>query len=104
MKARKNDIAVHIRISGPELLELKKCTGEMSEAFGLDEKIFNYKGSRQITLYRWDMDCILAAIASAIVDKTIYPDPDGVECIALHSLLCSLNNEYTSVYGNKRRL
>ena len=104
MKPRENDIAVHIRITGPELLELKKYTGEMSDAFGLDEKIFNYKGSRPITLYRWDMDCILAVIASAIVDKTIYPDPEGVECIALRSLQRSLNNEYSSVYGNQRHL
>jgi len=46
-------------ICGDELRELKRHTYAMAEAFGLDTKIENYTGTRPITLYRWDLECLL---------------------------------------------
>ena len=104
MKNANDNIAVHIIITGLDLFELQKYTGEMSDVFGLDEKIFNYKGSRPITLYRWDLDCILAVIESALTDKAIYPDPEGFEYNTLRLLQRRLDNEYSAVFGNQRYL
>ena len=58
MRLGSNDKAYKILITGPELEELKRHTWEMVDAFGLDLKIEQYKGSRPIGLYRWDMDCL----------------------------------------------
>jgi hypothetical protein len=54
MKPLPGDHRHRLLITGDELRELKRHTGAMAEAFGLDRKINNYKGSRPITLYRWD--------------------------------------------------
>ena len=49
MKPVSRDHRHRLLISGDELRELKRHTGAMAEAFGLDRKIENYKGSRPIT-------------------------------------------------------
>jgi hypothetical protein len=38
----------HRLLIGDELRELKRHTGSMAEAFGLDRKIDNYKGTRPL--------------------------------------------------------
>lgn len=48
MKPGKNDIPVKIKISGIHLDELQRHTWLMTEAFGLDTKVSNYKGVRPI--------------------------------------------------------
>ena len=39
MKPGKNDVAVLYQISGLQLTELQKYTGDMCEAFGLNDRI-----------------------------------------------------------------
>jgi hypothetical protein len=63
MKPRPSDHRRKLRISGDELRELKRHVGMMAEAFGLDRKIDNYAGIRPLTLYRWDLDCLIDVIA-----------------------------------------
>ena len=47
----------------------------MCEAFGLDRKIENYKGTRPISLlYSWDLDCIIDVLWFALNDEKEYPD------------------------------
>ena len=53
MKPERRDIPHKVLITGDELRELKRHTGSMAEAFGLDRKIESYKGTRPLTLYRW---------------------------------------------------
>ena len=67
MKPGSGDIRHKILITGEELRELKRHTGSMSEAFGLDGKIEAYKGTRPITLYRWDLDCLMDVIGFKLV-------------------------------------
>ena len=46
----------------------------MIEAFGLDSKIDNYKGVRPMSLYSWDLDCILDVLSLVLDDENEYPD------------------------------
>ena len=74
MKPGKRDIRYKIRFEGAELAVLHKLTGHMCEAFGLDRKIDAYKGTRAITLYSWDLDCL-----EAVVHMTLrHPAGDGI--------------------------
>ncbi len=91
-------------ISGVERQELKRHTGSMAEAFGLDRKIENYKGSRPITLYRWDLDCLMDVIDLALSDKRDYPDRSAPGYLALKSLGERLRQEYDAVYGHEKAL
>lgn len=88
----------HIRITGDELRELKKLTGSMVEAFGLDRKIEKYAGIRPITLYRWDIECLMDVTAMALDDPEAYPDKSTQEYQALARLDARLRAEYDAVY------
>ena len=69
MKPSKNDTRYKIRIDGAELAELQRLSFMMCEAFGLDRKIESYQGTRAITLYAWDLDCLEEVIALALKDN-----------------------------------
>ena len=69
MKPRSRDIKINILISGDELTELKRHAWMMVEAFGLDSRIENYKGTRPIGFYRWDLECLIDTIDCALDDK-----------------------------------
>lgn len=68
MKPGSKDKKYYILITGQELVELKKYTYMMAEAYGLDRKIKKYKGRKPIGFWRWDLDCLQAVLASAIKD------------------------------------
>ena len=73
MKPAKGDISVCMKISGLQLTELQRYSVEMCEAYGLDGKIEKYMGTRPISLYRWDLDCILDVLDLALDDNTAHP-------------------------------
>ena len=62
MKPCPGDIRHKVLITGDELRELKRHTVSIVEAFGLDRKIEAYKGTRPLTLYRWDLECLMDMI------------------------------------------
>ncbi len=99
MKPGPRDHRHKLRICGDELRELKRHTYAMAEAFGLDAKIENYKGTRPITLYRWDLECLLDIIDVALEDD--YPDKAAPEFQALKSLGERLRKEYDDTYGDE---
>ena len=72
----------------------------MAEAFGLDAKIEKYKGTRRITLYRWDLECLLDVIDVALDDEEDYPDKSAPEFLALKCLGEGLRKEYDDTYGD----
>ncbi len=102
MKPLSGDHRHRLRISGDELRELQRHTGSMAEAFGLDRKIENYKGSRPITLYRWDLDCLMDVIDLALRDERDYPDRSAPGYLALKNLGERLRQEYDAVYGHEK--
>jgi len=98
MKPGKNDIPVRLKISGKQLKELQKHTWQMCEAFGLDVKIENYKGTRPISLYSWDLDCIIDVLYMALDDEKEYPDKKDEGYQKLHELYVNLKKAYKETY------
>jgi hypothetical protein len=74
MKPERRDIPHKVLITGDELRELERHTGSMAEAFGLDRKIEAYQGTRPLTLYRWDLECLMDVIFRELNDSRNYPD------------------------------
>src|SRR6516165_7952792 len=104
MKPVSRDHRHRLLISGDELRELKRHTGAMVEAFGLDRKIENYKGTRPLTLYRWDLDCLMDVIDFALRHERDYPDRSAPAYRALKRLGDRLRREYDAVYGHEKAL
>lgn len=86
MKPGKYDARYKIRINGEELAVLKKLTWAMAEAFGLDRKIEAYRGTRAITLYDWDLDCLDAVTCLALRDPAGHGIKSDAEMEALARL------------------
>lgn len=98
MKPGKNDIPIKVKISGLQLEELQKHSCHMIEAFGLDTRVANYKGSRPISFYSWDLDCILDVLDGVLNDDKEYPDKQDDGYGALHELYVYLKNAYKETY------
>ena len=98
MKPGKNDIPIKLKIFGRQLEELQKHTWQMCEAFGLDRKIENYKGTRPISFYSWDLDCILDVLDMALGDEKEYPDKKDEGYIKLYELYVDLKKVYKKTY------
>jgi hypothetical protein len=100
MKPCPGDIRHKIMITGDELRELKRHAPTITEAFGLDRKIEAYKGTRPLTLFRWDLDCLMDVIENELADEKEYPDRSAPAFLALKSLGERLRCEYDSCYGH----
>ncbi len=98
MKPEKNDIPVRRKITGIQLAELQKHTWQMGEAFGLDGRLDAHKGTRPISLYRWDLDCILDVLDMVLNDEEEYPDKDDDGYIKLNELYVDLKKAYAETY------
>ena len=71
----------------------------MCEAFGLDRKIEKYKGTRPISFYSWDLDCILDVLDMVLNDEKEYPDKNDEGYLRLHDLYVDLKKSYKETYG-----
>ena len=98
MKPSKSDPRIRVKISGLRLTELQEHAGAMCEAFGLDRKIERYKGTRPITLYHWDLECLLDVLNWVLNDGKQYPDQEAPEYIALHELHVRLKDLYRQTF------
>jgi len=98
MKPEKNDISIKRKISGIQLAELQKHTWQMGEAFGLDGRLDEYKGTRPISFYRWDMDCILDVLDMVLNDVEEYPDKTEDGYLRLYELYDDLKKAYKETY------
>lgn len=98
MKPGKNDVPIKLKISGRQLEELQKHTWQMCEAFGLDSKIEDYKGTRPISFYSWDLDCILDVLDMALDDEKEYPDKNDEGYVLLYELYAYLKKAYKETY------
>ena len=98
MKPGRNDRKHKILIAGAELDELQRHTWMMAESFGLDRRIERYQGKRPIGLYRWDLDCLIDVMASALDDPQEYPSHTSLGYLALTSLYERVRQEYDAAY------
>ena len=91
MKPGPKDTPYRVLITGRELEELKKHTWQMAEAFGLDRRIEMYQGKRPITLYAWDLDCLVDVMADALAvfrrSTRTGPGPGYEALLGLHDRL-----------------
>jgi hypothetical protein len=100
IKPGSKDRKVSLLIAAEELTELKRLTWLMSESFGLDTRIENWRGKRPIGLYRWDVECLLGVIDHALKDDKEYPDKTTSGYNALTQLSGRLLDEYHKAFGN----
>ena len=100
MKLGSRDKRYPILITGRELVELKKLTYLMAEAFGLDRRIENYQGKRPIGLYRWDLDCLIDVTELALADVKQYPRKSGEGYAAMQKLCDRLKRLSEQAYAD----
>jgi len=98
MKPGRNDRKHQILITGVELDELQRHTWMMAESFGLDRRIARYQGKRPLGLYRWDLDCLIDVMASALADPKAYPSHTSPGYLALQALYERVKQEYDEAY------
>jgi len=99
MKPGSGDIKYKILITGMELEELQKQTWLMSESFGLDTRIDNYKGKRPIGIYRWDIECLVEVISYVLNDPKKCPDKNTEEYLAMKNLYEKLRKLYEEAFS-----
>ena len=102
MKPGRHDIRHQVLITGAELHELQRHTALMAESFGLDRRIEEYRGTRPLGLYRWDLECLLEVMGTALVDRRTYPSQDAPGYQALNALNARVQAEYDAHYGDEQ--
>ncbi len=98
IKPGKNDRSVPVLIQGEALSELQDLSWLLSDSYGLDSRIASYRGLRPIGLYRWDFECLIAALDHALRNGKTYPDPTASGRQAIEALLARLTAEYRKAY------
>ena len=115
MKHGKPDQQHRMLITGLALKELKRHACDLPESFGLDRKIERYQGKRPLTLYRWDLECLLDTLDMVVKEPRGYPCDNSLErgkrfrewfvphddprCVAIRCLFDELRGEYCRAYG-----
>jgi hypothetical protein len=95
MKPGKYDRKHLVRITGQELRELQQL--DMPESLGLDRRIRRYQGMRAIGLYRWDLECLLAALSLVVDGHDLFVSRKGrMTLTVLHDRLRVV---YEAAYG-----
>ena len=92
------DKQIRVLITGEELDELQRQTWQMTESFGLDDRIDAYQGQEPISLYRWDVECLMDVVPLALNDPEEFPDKDSAGYKALERLLARLREAYKRTY------
>ena len=62
------------------------------------EKLKKYKGTRPISFYSWDLDCILDVLDMVLNDEKEYPDKNDEGYIKLYELYVDLKKAYKETY------
>lgn len=93
IKPGRGDRKTSILITGIELEELQRFDWMMAETFGLDRRIIEYKGTRPIGLYSWDIEWLVDVINSVLDDPEYYPNHDSTRYLAIKNLRDRLQAE-----------
>jgi hypothetical protein len=98
MRPGRKDERYHILIHGQELVVLQQYTWAMAEAYGLDRRIDQYKGTRPIGLWSWDLDCLEAVLDNALRDCQ---DSNSQEYRTLKSLKAKIDALLDQTHPNR---
>jgi hypothetical protein len=99
MKPSRRDCSCRLRIRGAQLRELKRFTWSMAEAFDLDHKIEAYAGTGLLTLYRWDLDCLVDVIDMALDDEEAYPTKSAPAYRAMRTLRQRIRRAHNAAFA-----
>lgn len=99
MKPASGERKRYILINGLELDELHRFDWLMAESYGLDDRIANYKGTRPIGLWRWDLDCLVDTISSVLDDPEFYSSHETIGYLAIKALYDRLKEERKALYA-----
>jgi hypothetical protein len=100
MKPGPGDTKAFMLIDGEELVQLKRFTIDMCEAYGLDRKVERYVGKKPIGFYSWDLDCLSAVIDNALNNRNEYPNKSAPEYLALDNLYTRIQDAYKDTSRN----
>ena len=101
IKPGRGDRKASILITGVELEELQRFDWMMAETFGLDRRIIDYKVTRPIGLYHWDIEWLLDVINSVLDDPEYYPNHDSTQYLAIKNLRARLQAAYEDITPNR---
>jgi len=87
-------------IKDAELRVLKELS--LPESFGLERRVERYQGKRPISLYRWDLECLLDTLSLEMTDRPLHSRPRRTDLAAQQSLYDRLRKEYDTAYGPSR--
>jgi hypothetical protein len=79
MKPGPKDIRVYLKFDDAELELLQENTWQMAESFGLDRRIANLTGKRQVGFYMWDLECLEMVVGDLRNEKDV--NLSQVECL-----------------------
>jgi len=79
MKPGPKDIRVYLKFDDAELELLQDNTWQMAESFGLDRRIANMTGKRQVGFYMWDLECLEMVVGDLRNEKGV--NLSQVECL-----------------------
>ena len=71
MKPGPKDIRVYLKFDDAELELLQDNTWQMAESFGLDRRIANMTGKRQVGFYMWDLECLEMVVGDLRNEKDV---------------------------------
>ena len=113
---KKNDPSLcSIKVTGPELTELKRHAHKIPECPGLDRRIQRYYGTGSLKLTRDELDWLIAVLDAVLHNPKGYPcveyDPFKVEyvprtderCVTCQRLYDRLNGESERLYEISRK-
>ena len=98
IKPGRNDKKYFILITGDELDELQEHAWDFTECYGLNRRIYNYKGKRPMGLYPWDVEAMKEVIGIVMEDPKSYPDKDSPEYLAISSLYSRVMELYNEAF------
>ena len=94
-----HDKKYFILITGDELDELQAHAWDFTECYGLNRRIYNYKGKRPMGLYPWDVEVMKEVIGIVMEDPIYYPDKNSPEYQAISSLYARVHELYLEAFN-----
>ncbi len=94
-----HDKKYFILITGDELDELQAHAWDFTECYGLNRRIYNYKGKRPMGLYPWDVEAMKEVIGIVMEDPKYYPDKNSPEYQAISSLYARVHELYLEAFN-----